>query len=116
MTVIDTFYFSTVALAAVIPKLDLFMSLVGAVSSSFLALIFPPVLELITFWPKASNWIVAKDIAIILFGLTGFGTGTYASLEAIISAFSKKEWWDLLVQVSDWHCQSIIFYWTSIEK
>ncbi len=91
MTVIDTFYFSTVALAAVIPKLDLFMSLVGAVSSSFLALIFPPVLELITFWPKASNWIVAKDIAIILFGLTGFGTGTYASLEAIISAFSKKE-------------------------
>ena len=77
-----------VSLAALIPKLDLFISLVGAFSSSFLALVFPPVLELITFWPNASRWTVAKDLLIIIFGLVGFLSGTYASIESIIDAFS----------------------------
>jgi len=76
-----------VLLAVAIPKLDLFISLVGAFASSFIALVIPPVLELVTFWPEISKWVLAKDIGIILFGLVGFLTGTYASIDAIINAF-----------------------------
>lgn len=77
----------TLLLAVAIPKLDLFISLVGAFASSFIALVIPPVLELVTFWPEISKWVLAKDIGIILFGLVGFLTGTYASIDAIINAF-----------------------------
>jgi len=79
----------TFGLAAAIPKLDLFISLVGAFSSSFLALIFPPLLELITFWPNPSKWTMFKDISIIVFGIIGFFAGTYASIESLVTAFSS---------------------------
>ncbi|XP_063861777.1 proton-coupled amino acid transporter 2-like isoform X4 [Scylla paramamosain] len=42
----------TFILAAAIPNIGLFISLVGAVSSSTLAIIFPPIIELVTFWPR----------------------------------------------------------------
>lgn len=99
-----------VCLAAAIPKLDLFISLVGAFSSSFLvlidtlshlmdfvfkdclyplqALVFPPVLELITYWPNPGRWILAKNSLIIVFGIIGFLAGTYASIESLVNAFS----------------------------
>nr|CAD7403988.1 unnamed protein product [Timema cristinae] len=70
----------TFALAAAIPNLGAVISLVGAVSSSTLALIFPPFIEIITFWHVGfgkNNWVLWKDIAIIVFGLCGFGFGSY---------------------------------------
>ncbi|CAG2122159.1 unnamed protein product, partial [Medioppia subpectinata] len=75
---------STFALAAAIPRLDLFISLVGALSSSCLALIFPPIIELATKWDDRNvNWwlLSTKNISIFLVGIIGFFTGTYASLE-----------------------------------
>ncbi|KAG8230404.1 hypothetical protein J437_LFUL010205 [Ladona fulva] len=78
----------TFALAAAIPNLGAVISLVGAVSSSTLALIFPPVIEIITFWEKGLgkyNWILWKDIFIMIFGVLGFGFGTYASIMNIVS-------------------------------
>ncbi|XP_067010219.1 proton-coupled amino acid transporter-like protein pathetic isoform X2 [Anabrus simplex] len=77
----------TLCLAIVIPKLSDIISLVGAVSSSTLALIFPPFIEILTFWNDfgKNNWILWKDIAIMGFGVCGFGFGTYASIDNIIN-------------------------------
>ncbi|VVD00350.1 unnamed protein product [Leptidea sinapis] len=73
--------------AALIPNLSSIISLVGAFSSSALALVFPPVIEIVTFWPDRFgkyDWIMWKDCLIIVFGITGFLFGTYASLENIL--------------------------------
>ncbi|XP_075151679.1 proton-coupled amino acid transporter-like protein acs [Haematobia irritans] len=78
----------TFILAACIPNLGPIISLVGAVSSSTLALIAPPLLEIITFWPIGFGrykWILLKDIGILIFGLCGFFFGTYASIAQILN-------------------------------
>lgn len=82
----NLFYFA-VCLAIMIPNLGAVISLVGAASSSTLALIFPPVIEIITFWDcdfGKYNWILVKDILIIIFGVLIFGLGTYVSVYNII--------------------------------
>lgn len=76
-----------VILAAVIPNLGAIISLVGAVSSSALALIAPPIIEIITFHHVGYgpyNWMFWKDIFILIFGLCGFVFGTWASLAQIL--------------------------------
>lgn len=73
----------TFALAAAIPNLGGVISLVGAFSSSALALIFPPIIEIITLWPDKyalSTWMLWKDVGIILFGVLGFVVGSYVSI------------------------------------
>ncbi|XP_045610493.1 proton-coupled amino acid transporter-like protein pathetic [Procambarus clarkii] len=76
----------TFVLAASIPNIGLFISLVGAVSSSTLALIFPPIIELVTFWPNTGrcHWVLIKNVLICAFGLVGFATGTVSSIQSII--------------------------------
>ncbi|CAG9578710.1 unnamed protein product [Danaus chrysippus] len=77
----------TFTAATLIPNLSSIISLVGAFSSSALALIFPPLIEIMTFWPDrlgTNDWMLWKDVAIIIFGITGFVFGTYASLETIL--------------------------------
>ncbi|KOC67447.1 Proton-coupled amino acid transporter 4 [Habropoda laboriosa] len=80
----------TFILAEAVPQLGLFISLVGAVSSTALALIFPPIIEMVVCWQNASLGFctISKDIVIVLIGLLGFVTGTYESLNSIIRAFS----------------------------
>ncbi|XP_055526283.1 proton-coupled amino acid transporter-like protein CG1139 [Wyeomyia smithii] len=79
----------TFIMAANIPNLGAFISLIGAVSTSALALVFPPVVEIITFWPSRKygrwNWILWKDILITVFGLAGFVIGTSTSVVEIIT-------------------------------
>lgn len=78
----------TFALAAAIPNLGAVISLVGAFSSSALALIFPPLIEIITFWPDRLgkySWMLWKDVAIMLFGIAGFVVGSYVSIQNILN-------------------------------
>ena len=73
-------------MAVVIPDIGLFISLVGAVGSSFLALIFPPLIDSILH-SKASCWKHIKNTGIVLFGVIGFLSGTYVSIINVIDFF-----------------------------
>ncbi|VVC34124.1 Hypothetical protein CINCED_3A014349 [Cinara cedri] len=83
----------TFALAAAIPNLSAVISLVGSFSSSALALIFPPIIELMTFWDQCSGkefvLMFIKDIVIVIIGFLGFGFGSYVSLWNIIEPISR---------------------------
>ena len=81
------FLLNTVLLAAAIPDLGLFISLVGALSSSTLALIFPPIINILTNWMGGYGpyrWILVKDIILICIGTIGMVAGTYVSIEQIL--------------------------------
>jgi len=77
----------TFGLAAAIPKLDLFISLVGSVSSSTLALMAPAIIDTVTAGPDCSRLRLTKNILIFLFGFVGFVAGTYVSISNIIRFF-----------------------------
>lgn len=73
-------------LAILIPRLDLVISLVGSISSSALALIFPPLLEIATYYTEGIHpLVIAKDVTISLFGFVGFVVGTYEALVELIA-------------------------------
>lgn len=81
----------TCALAVLIPELDLVISLVGSVSSSFLALIFPPLLQIAVFHSEGLSPVVAvKNLLISVVGFVGFLAGTYIAIEQIIARNAQK--------------------------
>ena len=55
----------TFTLAAVIPKLDLFISLVGSVSSSTLALMAPSIIDTVTAGESCSRWGEVDSISFV---------------------------------------------------
>ncbi|KAF2359652.1 Amino acid transporter transmembrane domain [Trinorchestia longiramus] len=80
----------TLLFAALIPHIGLFISLVGAMASSTLALIFPPMLHSLTFYDTIS-WIgLLKNMFIMVFGLVCFFTGSYYSIAAIVKEMSSS--------------------------
>ena len=82
---IKPFSFFSGGFSVLVPHLDLLISLVGAFASSFLAFIFPPFIELVTF--DSNKWTWMKNVTIILIGFVGFLTGTYASMKEIVKTF-----------------------------
>ncbi|XP_025420609.1 proton-coupled amino acid transporter-like protein CG1139 isoform X2 [Sipha flava] len=80
--------------ADIIPHLNLFISLIGAVASTFLGLIFPPLCHMAVIGSDDSNvgygrfqWRLVMNIITLLLGGLGFATGTYASVYEICHEF-----------------------------
>ncbi|GFN86156.1 proton-coupled amino acid transporter 4-like [Plakobranchus ocellatus] len=84
--VILTFLF-----AALIPAVELMMSLVGAFTAAFLVFILPIVCELILLRgePGGISWFTwSKDIILLVFGVAAFVMGSYTSLRDIVLRLS----------------------------
>ncbi|CAM2720141.1 unnamed protein product [Rotaria socialis] len=82
----------TFIIAAMIPNLGLVISLVGAVASTALSVIFPPICESITFWPDSLGrykWQLILNLLIITFGLYVFVAGTTLSVSNIVACFEN---------------------------
>ncbi|KAH8373593.1 hypothetical protein KR200_011400 [Drosophila serrata] len=84
----------TLAIAELVPALGLFISLIGALCSTALALVFPPVIELIARSEPNKGpgvLICVKNLVILVLALLGFFTGSYESLKQIIKHFGEEE-------------------------
>lgn len=83
----------TYSLSEVVPALNAFISLIGALCSSGLALIFPPVIELVSAWGTTegpSRIVLGKNCIILVVAMFGLVTGTIESVENLIKAFQAK--------------------------
>uniref|UniRef100_A0A8D1VJ56 Solute carrier family 36 member 1 n=1 Tax=Sus scrofa TaxID=9823 RepID=A0A8D1VJ56_PIG len=79
----------TCVVAILVPRLDLVLSLVGSVSSSALALIIPPLLEIATYYSEGlSPLAIIKDALISMLGFLGFVVGTGVTLYELIQPSS----------------------------
>lgn len=79
-----------VLLAVAIPRLGLFISLFGALCLSVLGLAFPALMEICVLYPDkwgTWNYILWKDIFLIIFGVAGLVIGTFTSVRDIIISF-----------------------------
>lgn len=80
----------TFLLAAVVPRLGLFISLVGALSSTSLAFFFPPLLDWAWRWRDGlPAWRHAVNAFILLMGVLLTAWGTYSALREIIEAMAE---------------------------
>lgn len=81
---------ATCAIAEMVPHLALFISLVGAVACTSLALLFPPIIDLLVCYAqnKLSPIVYIRNFSIFIFAIIGFTTGTYSALRDIIQTIA----------------------------
>jgi len=79
----------TFGLAATIPWLDLFVSLLGAVKMSVLSLMAPAIIDTASNWKNLGkyNYLLWQNGFIFIFGMLGCIFGTYVSMSQIIHNF-----------------------------
>jgi proton-coupled amino acid transporter len=80
-----------VGLAAIVPWLDLVVSLLGALKMSTLSIMAPAIIDIASNWHDQGKfrWRTGKNILIFIFGFFGFVIGTYVSLYNIILNFTQ---------------------------
>uniref|UniRef100_A0A1B6C3V7 Amino acid transporter transmembrane domain-containing protein n=1 Tax=Clastoptera arizonana TaxID=38151 RepID=A0A1B6C3V7_9HEMI len=81
---------STFILAVLIPRLELFISLFGALCLSALGIAFPALIEICVLWPHSFGkfkYILIKDILLFIVGILALFIGTYTSIYGIVKSF-----------------------------
>lgn len=82
------------ALAIAIPDLGDIISLIGAMASSMLALILPPLIDQLILYNTTRGkyyWVQCmKNAVIVLFGVVGMVVGTYVSIDQLVIDLSGK--------------------------
>ena len=76
-----------------VPMLGLIISLFGALCLSVLGIAFPALIEMCTLWPNnlgRFQWIMIKDMLLIVIGLFALVTGTSSAVGDIIKEWSKS--------------------------
>lgn len=85
--ILKTNNFVSVIAAATLPRLEQVIGLEGAFFYSFLGLIAPSLIDLIFCWERGLgkyNYILIKDIFLIVFGTFVLVTGVMQSIREII--------------------------------
>uniref|UniRef100_A0A8D9FA52 Proton-coupled amino acid transporter 4 n=1 Tax=Cacopsylla melanoneura TaxID=428564 RepID=A0A8D9FA52_9HEMI len=85
---------AAVGLAVAVPTIGPFLGLIGALCFSFLGLIIPVFIEVVTYWEGgfgAYNWRIFKNILVLIFGILALVFGTQTSITDIIKAYSPAE-------------------------
>ncbi|XP_034950447.1 proton-coupled amino acid transporter-like protein pathetic [Chelonus insularis] len=81
----------TIAVGLAIPKLEPFISLVGAVFFSILGISIPAIVETISCWEGhlgTCYWRLIKNIILGIFSIFGLVTGSWVALADIIKTYS----------------------------
>lgn len=82
-----TLIFFPVGIASAVPRLELFMELVGAICLSTLGLFLPAAVEIAWRWDRSLgkwNWILWKNLLIMLFSVIALISGCVYSVMGII--------------------------------
>ena len=96
-------------IALAVPDLDDLISLVGAVASSALALIFPSILSILVFWRIRRGvfclpWPVrvVRDVLVALLGVVGTIFGTYAAMRSTVKYFHDHHTSEKACNITYW--------------
>ena len=83
----------TFGLAATVPWLDLFVSLIGSIKASTLFLMAPAVIDTAANWNDLGRgkWRLWKNVLIFLFGFGGMILGAYVSTINIVRNIQENE-------------------------
>lgn len=85
------FCFFPVLLAVAVPTIGPFVGLIGALCFSLLGIVFPVVIEVITYWDIGfgpGNWLLYKNASVFLFGVLAMVFGSYLSILDIIKEYT----------------------------
>lgn len=86
----NNFCFFPVLLAVAVPTIGPFVGLIGALCFSLLGIVFPVVIEVITYWDIGfgpGNWLLYKNASVFLFGVLAMVFGSYLSILDIIKVY-----------------------------
>lgn len=89
--VIFVYFYVIVLVAVIVPDIGPFVSLIGALCFSFLGILFPVIIEMVTYWEKISVVkLLLRNLFVLFFGLMALCFGTYTSMLEIISIYVPK--------------------------